>query len=184
MRADAQRNRSRVLDAAEAVLAAQGLSAPMRTIADRAGVGIGTLYRHFPTQEALYQAIIVERVRRLAEEAHGLLDTADPGAAFFGFFTRTVADSTERRTLADALAGAGLDPKAGTAEVSGTMRTVIGALMVRAQEAGAVRPDLRLPELLALLAAASLGAERHQWNPELRERTLALIFDGLRPERS
>lgn len=180
MRADAERNRERVLTAADQVLAADGSAASMRTIAERAGVGLGTIYRHFPTQEALYQAVIIKRLRHLVAEADALLTAPDPGAAFFAFFGRVVATATRQRALADALAAAGIDPKAGMAELSGEMRAGIEALLARAQRAGDVRPDLRMPELLALLAAASLGAERNRWSDELRGRTLDLLFDGLR----
>lgn len=183
MRADAHRNRTRVLEAAEEVLAAEGLSASMRTIAERAGVGLGTIYRHFPTQEALYQAIIVERMQQLVDEADTLLAAPDAGAAFFTFFTRIVASAANKKALADALADAGIDPKAGMADVSRDMRSAIEALLGRAQRAGAVRKDLRMPELLALLAAASLAAERNQWDDDLRERALGVMFDGFRPHR-
>jgi AcrR family transcriptional regulator len=181
MRADAQRNRVRVLEAAEEVLAAEGLSASMRTIAERAGVGLGTIYRHFPTQEALYQAIIVERMQRLVDEASTLLTAPDPGVSFFTFFTRIVESATRKKALADALADAGIDPKAGMADISRGMRHAVEGLLSRAQHAGAVRQDLQMPELLALLAAASLAAERNQWSDELRDRALTIMFDGLRP---
>jgi AcrR family transcriptional regulator len=181
MRADARRNRVRVLEAAEEVLAREGLSASMRTIAERAGVGLGTIYRHFPTQEALYQAIIVERMQRLLDSVNPLLTAADPGVSFFEFFARIVESAAQKKALADALADAGIDPKAGMADISRDMRHAIEALLSRAQRAGAVRQDLAMPELLALLAAASLAAERNQWSEELRDRTLSIMFDGLRP---
>ena len=181
MRADAQRNHRRVLEAAEEVLAREGLSASMRSIALRAGVGLGTIYRHFPTQEALYQAIIVDRMQRLVEQAGPLLEAADPGPAFFEFFTRIVRSSAEKKTLADALSEAGIDPKSGLADIGREMRQAIEALLHRAQGAGAVRADLRMPELLAILGAASLAAERNRWSDELRDRALAIIFDGMRP---
>src|SRR5580658_9490937 len=83
-RADAQRNRARVLEAAEVVFAAEGLNVPVDVIAEKAGVGVGTLYRHFPTKEKLFEAIIVERISGLAVEARCRLTAEDPGAAFFG----------------------------------------------------------------------------------------------------
>jgi len=172
MRADAERNRARVLAAAEEVLAAEGLGASMRTVAERAGVGLGTIYRHFPTQEVLYQAIVAERLRRLVESAAEL--------SFFDFFTAVVDTAARKKALADAIADAGLDPKAGLAGISGEMRAAIAALLLRAQQQGVVRPDVGMPELLALLAAASLAAERNQWEDDLRDRTLGVIFDGLR----
>jgi AcrR family transcriptional regulator len=181
LRADAQRNRARVLAAAEAVLARDGLSASMRTIAEHAGVGLGTIYRQFPNQGALYQAIIVERMQRLIAEAHGLLSAEDPGAAFFGFFTRVVETSTLQKVLADVLAGAGVDPKAGKSQIGRDLRNATEALCVRAQRAGALREDLHTAELWALLTAACMAAEHNQWNRQLRTRTLAILFDGLRP---
>jgi AcrR family transcriptional regulator len=181
LRADAQRNRARVLEAAEAVLARDGLSASMRAIAQHAGVGLGTIYRHFPTQEDLYRAIVTDRTRRLAAEAHALSAADDPGAAFFEFFTRVVVNAARNKPMADILAGAGIDPKAAMAEAGHDMRSTIETLLLKAKDAGAVRQDLRMPELLALLAAACLAAERNQWSDELRGRTLGIIFDGLRP---
>jgi AcrR family transcriptional regulator len=180
LRADAQRNRERVLEAAEAVLARDGLSAPMRTIAAHAGVGLGTIYRHFPTQEALYQAIIIERTKRLVAEADELAARYDPGGAFFEYFTRIVDSAAQKKALADVVAQAGIDPKSGMADISRGMRGAIEKVLVRAQQAGAVRGDLHMAELLALLSAICMGVERQQWDQRLRTRTLSLIFDGLR----
>lgn len=184
LRADAQRNRARVLEAAETVLARDGLSASMRTIAEHAGVGLGTIYRQFPSQEALYQAIIVERMQRLIGEAHDLATAPDPGAAFFGFFARVVETSTQQKVLADVLADAGIDPKAGAPQIGRDLRCATEALLTHARRAGAVRKDLHTPELWALLTAACLAAEHSQWDDQLRSRTLAIIFDGMRPSGS
>src|SRR5256885_9412471 len=129
LRADARRNRARVLAAAEEILARDGLSASMRTIAERAEVGLGTIYRHFPTQEALYQAIIVDRQQRLVAEATPLLTSGDPGAAFFGYLTRIVENATEKKAMGDVLAGAGIDPKAGPAHLGHDMREAIRAVL-------------------------------------------------------
>src|SRR4051812_5490623 len=85
-RADALRNRARVLTAAEAVFAARGTSASTEEVAREAGVGIGTVFRHFPTKEALLEAVYVARLRRLAEEADALVSADDAGEAFFTFF--------------------------------------------------------------------------------------------------
>lgn len=183
MRADAQRNRARVLDAAENVLSRDGLSASMRAIANDAGVGLGTIYRHFPTQEALYHAILIERTQRLVTEAGQLAATKEPGEAFFEFFTRIVVNATEKKALADVLVDAGIDPKSGTADIRAGMRSALHALLTNAQGSGAVRDDVQLPELLALLSATCLAAERNQWSRELRTSTLAILFDGLRTPR-
>jgi AcrR family transcriptional regulator len=181
-RADAARNRERVLAAAEAVLARDGLSASMRAVAADAGVGLGTIYRNFPTQEALYQAIIVRRTRALVAEAAELAGAPDPGQAFFGYFTSVVEHAMRTKAIADLLARAGIDPKSGMAGVGDDMRHAVGALLARAQQAGAVRPDLHMPELMAILTAACLAAEHSQWDAGLRAKTLAIMFDGMRQQ--
>jgi AcrR family transcriptional regulator len=181
-RADAARNRERVLASAEAVLARDGLSASIRAIAADAGVGLGTIYRNFPTQEALYQAIIVRRTKALIDEAAELAGASDPGQAFFGYFTRVVEHAMRTKAIADLLARAGIDPKSGMADAGDSMRHAVGALLARAQQAGAVRPDLRMPELMAILAAVCMAAEHSQWDAQLRARTLAVVFDGMRPQ--
>jgi AcrR family transcriptional regulator len=183
-RADAARNRERVLASAEAVLARDGLSASMRAIAADAGVGLGTIYRNFPTQEALYQAIIVRRTKALIGEAADLAGAPDPGQAFFGYFTRVVEHAMRTKAIADLLARAGIDPKSGMAGVGDDMRHAVGALLARAQQAGAVRPDLRMPELMAILTATCMAAEHSQWDAQLRARTLAIVFDGMRPRHA
>lgn len=180
-RADAERNRERVLRAAEAVLARDGLSASMRAIAADAGVGLGTIYRNFPTQEALYQAIIVRRTRALIAEAAELAGAPEPGQAFFDYFTRVVEHAVRNKAMTAMLARAGIDPKSGMTDVGRQMRQAVETLLDRAQQAGAVRPDLRMPELMAILTAMCLGAEHSQWDTPLRSGTLAIVFDGLRP---
>src|SRR5580692_5857135 len=141
-RADAARNRERVLASAEAVLARDGLSASMRAIAADAGVGLATIYRNFPTQEALYQAIIIRRIETLIAEAAELASAPDPGQAFFGYFTRVVEHAMSTKAIADLLVRAGIDPKPGMADIGRRMRHAVQALLDRAQQAGAVRPDL------------------------------------------
>ena len=85
MRADAVKNRQRILEAAEAIFATEGLSVPIDTVAERAGVGVGTLYRHFPTKEALFEAIVMARLEYLLELAKAQAGAADPGDALFSF---------------------------------------------------------------------------------------------------
>ncbi len=181
LRADARRNRARVLEAAEAVLARDGVAASMRAVAQQAGVGLGTIYRHFPTRETLYEAILVARMERLVEHVPSLREAEDAGAAFFGFFTDIVDNATRMRAVADVLSDAGVDVKAGMSTVGIAVRAAVETLLVRAQEQGAVREDLRIPEALALLGAVCMAAERNQWEPELRDRALGVVFDGCRP---
>jgi AcrR family transcriptional regulator len=181
VRADARRNRSRLLEAAEAVFTTDGLSTPVEEIARRAGVGIGTVYRHFPTKEALLEAILVRRFDQLAAAAAALSSSDDPGAAFFALFARMVEDAGAKKAFADALARAGVDVKAATAAAAQELRRALAALLRRAQEAGAVRDDVDVDQVMAVLAGASLAAERGNWQPGLQAGVLRIIFDGLRP---
>jgi AcrR family transcriptional regulator len=181
-RADAERNRERVLASAEAVLARDGLPASMRAVASHAGVGLGTIYRNFPTQEALYQAIIVQRTQALIAEAAGLSAGQEPGRAFLAYFTRIVEHAARIKAMADLLARAGIDPKSGMGDVGRDMREAVRGLLARAQDAGAIRADLQMPELMALLTATCLAAEHSQWDAGLRTRALAIVFDGMRPQ--
>jgi AcrR family transcriptional regulator len=96
LRADARRNRGRVLAAAEEVFAAEGVGAPTEAVARRAGVGIGTVFRHFPTKEALLEAVLVERLRGLAEHARAAAADPDAGGALFGFLEHVVTQSAAK----------------------------------------------------------------------------------------
>src|SRR5579859_1789389 len=117
VRADARRNRERVLEAAEATFASGGAAVPLDEIARRAGVGAGTVYRHFATKEALVEAVLVDRLEALLQQARTALQAPNPGAAFFDYFESMIADAEEKLDLADALGRLGVDVKAATAEV-------------------------------------------------------------------
>jgi AcrR family transcriptional regulator len=181
LRADAVRNRQRVLDAAELVLAREGVGAPIDDIAHEAGVGVGTVYRHFPTKEALLQAVMAQRVQALADAARECLDAEDAGATFFEFIGSWVDVATGHKALADEIADAGLDVKAATAEPKQQLRDALGALLARAQDAGAVRADVELEDVMILLAGACLAFNHGDVDERQRGRTMTILCDGLRP---
>jgi AcrR family transcriptional regulator len=180
LRADARRNRERLLAVAEEVFATKGTGASTEEIARQAGVGIGTVFRHFPTKEALLAAVFLGRLERLGEQARALSAAAEPGPAFFNFFTLVVDQASVKNTFADALEQAGVDVEGVTSGVSGQLGAVLGELLRRAQAAGAVRGDLGVAELKALLVGASRAVE-YAGDPDTRSRTLAVFLDGLRP---
>jgi AcrR family transcriptional regulator len=185
LRADAQRNRARILSAADAVFAAKGPTASTEEVARQAEVAIGTVFRHFPTKEALIEAVFAERLRELVSEAESLVNADDAGAAFFAFFDRVVTQTASKHAFTDALAEAGIDTVAvhGAIAMVGTqLHRAFGALLARAQESGAVRADLRVPELVALLIGASHAIE-HAADTDTQARVLAVVVDGLRPAR-
>jgi len=163
------------------VFAARGTSASTEEIARRAGLGIGTVFRHFPTKEALVEAILLDRLTNLAEEAESLSTDADPGAALLALFRRMVDRSAAKRAYADALADAGLDPEVTMSQVGQRLRSAMDALLTRAQRSGAIRDDLGVTDLIALVVGASRAAEHAGWDRAVQDRTLAVIFSGLRP---
>jgi AcrR family transcriptional regulator len=184
-RADALRNRAKVLEAAEAVFDARGTTASTEEVARAAGVGIGTVFRHFPTKEALLEAVYVARLRKLADEAEGLASADDPGEAFFAFFTRVVGHAATKNAFSAALMEAGVDVRESTAETGQGLKRALATLLTRAQESAAVRRDVGLPEVMTLLVGASQVAEHVGGDGGVRDRALAVVFDGLRaaPDR-
>lgn len=182
LRADARRNRSRILEAAESVFTAKGMGASTEEVASAAGVGIGTVFRHFPTKAALLEALLVSKLRRLVDEAEALGSSEDPRGALFEFFTRMLEQSSSKKAFADALAAAGVDVRGATLETKKELGRAIGKLLANAQRAGTVRVDVQVPELMALMAGAFHAAEHATNSREVATRALAIIFDGLRPE--
>jgi AcrR family transcriptional regulator len=178
MRADAARNRARVLEVAYETFAADGLSVPIDEIARRAGVGAGTVYRHFPTKEALFQAVIAERIKDIVDEGRTLLTEADPADALFSFLRSMVLHwGAADRGLVDALAGLGIDVMNVVPEAENQYLAVLGDLLAAAQRAGTARADVTVAEVKALL----VGCQAMQsYNADVAERVTDVVFDGLR----
>jgi AcrR family transcriptional regulator len=179
VRADAVRNRQRVLDAAQTAFAEEGLAVPIDEIARRAGVGAGTVYRHFPTKVALYEAILLDHVERLTADATSRSLSPDAGDALFDFLTAMVERGSGNRALAEALAGAGVDVHAKLASTTRSLYDRLDDLLTAGQRNGAVRADVTPTEVRALLHAIHLAAERERGGPELAARLLAIMRDGL-----
>jgi AcrR family transcriptional regulator len=180
-RADARTNRGRILDVAEEVFGAAGRAASTEEVARRAGVGIATVFRHFPTKAALVEAVLVRRFDRLTDHATALLTNADPGTAFYDFFSHLVADAATKIAIGEALHDLTDDIPGAAAEASLRLRQAFGALLRRAQDAATVRDDAELPEVYALLVATSRAATQAHLDEEVRTRMLAIVFDGLAP---
>jgi AcrR family transcriptional regulator len=179
VRADARRNRARVLEVAIETFGAEGLSVPLHEIARRAGVGTGTVSRHFPTKEALYAAIVSNIAERLVAQARELDRTEDPGGAFFSFFAGMVREGAVNRGLGDALAGSGFEVEAAADRSDHNVLGALGELLTRAQRAGAVRGDVDLADVKALMVGC-LARERGPAGGPATERMIAIACDGLR----
>jgi AcrR family transcriptional regulator len=180
LRADAARNRARVLEVAYETFAAEGLAVPIDEIARRAGVGAGTVYRHFPTKEDLYRAVIEDRINRIVEDARTLLADADPGEALFAFLRSMVLQwGATDRGLAEALAGLGVDVNTAVPDAEEAFLGLLGDMLRAAQDAGTVRRDLDVRDVKALM----VGAQAIQtYNAEAAERLTEVVLDGLRPQ--
>ncbi len=183
LRADARRNRARVLEAAERVFAAKGTGAPTEEVARVAGVGIGTVFRHFPTKEALLEAVLFARLSRFVDEAEAAVaaESAEPGAAFFSFLGSWVEMSSAKNAYFEALTAAGVTVPVAKSDIGARLMSALGVLLSRAQEAGAVRGDLVVGELVPVIIGVARAAEYASPDAPLRDRAVAILFDGLRP---
>jgi AcrR family transcriptional regulator len=183
LRADARRNRERVLRTAQQLFATEGLGVSLDEIARRAGVGPGTVHRHFPAKEALYLAVATDQLRQLIAEAEALAADDDP-AALFTLLSRMMANGAENVAVKSALVAAEFDLRTAAPDVAADLTRHVGDLLDRAHEAGVVRDDLTVDEVMALVAGA-FAAIRHAGAETSRERSgriAQLILDGLRPQ--
>jgi AcrR family transcriptional regulator len=181
LRADARRNRDELLDVARQVIREEGVDASLRDIARRAGVGIGTLYRHFPTREALLGAIIGDGVRRLSARATELSATRPPGGALEEWLTDVARRIGPYRGLPGTMLELVWDLEAGDKDLRVTCADMMDAgrgLLARAQAAHAVRPDVTFDDVFTAVAAISGIA--HKSGQEAAARVLAVYLDGLR----
>jgi AcrR family transcriptional regulator len=178
MRADAARNRARVLEVAYETFASDGLAVPIDEIARRAGVGAGTVYRHFPTKEDLFRAVIEDRLSRIVDDGRALLAAGDPGEALFMFLRSIVLDwGATDQGLVDALAGVGIDIKDAVPDAEEAFLGLLGDLLRAAQKAGTVRRDVDVPDVKAIV----VGAQAMQaYRPDTAERLTEVVLDGLR----
>jgi len=184
LRADARRNRERVLRTAQQLFATEGLSVSLDEIARRAGVGPGTVHRHFPTKEALYLAVATDQIEQLVAEGE-LLDAGGDPAAVFTLLSRMMATGAENAAVKSALEAAELDLRTAAPGLAADLTRRVADLLDRAHAAGAVREDLTVEELMALVAGA-FAAIRHAGAETSLERSAhiaQLILNGLQPQR-
>ncbi|MER7705070.1 helix-turn-helix domain-containing protein [Kitasatospora sp. NPDC097605] len=181
LRADAARNRAKLLDAATEVFTTRGVGVPTEEIARAAGVGVGTLFRHFPTKEALLEAVMVRRLEIIATGAARAAADSEPAEALFACFRLIAEQSVGKTAFAEALAAAGVDVHTSLRAPSTAIRDLLADLLHRAQHAGTVRPELTLPELLALLVGANAALEHAGPTPTARDHILTVLLTGLRP---
>jgi AcrR family transcriptional regulator len=181
LRRDAQRNRDRIIAATSAAFQERGLDVGVDEIARRAGVGMGTLYRHFPTKDALIDAIVDTRFAQLTEAAERALEAEDAWEGFQGFLHAAVELQATDRGFKDALAARGRDERRVKAARK-KLYDVIDRLVARGRDAGVLRADLAAPDVTVLLWATARVVERTaDVAPEQVGRFLEIYLDGLRP---
>ena len=178
-RADARRNRDKVLTAARIQFAERGLDASIEAIARDAGVGVGTVYRHFPTKEDLLQALADVRFEGLAAAARAALEVEDPWQGFAGFMTHSARVMAEDRALSEAMDQ--LPGVYATAAARVDLPGAVGALIARAQESGDLRADIVAEEIPALICGLGSAIRSEVERPAMSwERYLEIILAGLR----
>ncbi|MFD7668409.1 TetR/AcrR family transcriptional regulator [Streptomyces sp. NPDC059788] len=169
-----------MLKAAQEAFASEGLAVPLDEIARRAGVGSGTVYRHFSSKEVLFETIILGRLQQLVSEAEQLVDTDEPAEALLTFLSLTIEEGSVRKDMMDALSGDDADPSAAVPQARLQLRRVIGKLLFQAQQAGAIRDDISVADLMALITGLILARHRNDGGLAGPQRVLGVVWDGLR----
>ena len=184
LRKDAERNRLRILAAAAEVFTERGLQATLDDVADRAGVGVGTVYRRFEDKEALVEALFTERLDAVVGFAEQALAEPDPWAGLVSFLEQAAGLIAGDRGLRQILMFASYGRNR-VDQARARMLPVVSAMVERAQRAGAVRADLRPTDIPFIEFMLGWAAEYAAGvRPEIWRRYLALMLDALRPERA
>jgi AcrR family transcriptional regulator len=177
LRADARRNRERVLEAARAAFAEYGHEAQIDDIAGRAKVGVGTVYRHFPTKEALAEALLVDSFERITAHARQSLEVADPWEALTAVLWFGAELLAANRGLTESLAAHPGDWKSSTET---ELRAAMAELIRRGEEAGVLRPGVVDDDIPMLMCGIGFAYRRPHVHPESWRRHLTVVIDGLR----
>ncbi|WOX08568.1 TetR/AcrR family transcriptional regulator [Streptomyces sp. N50] len=182
-RADARRNRAKVLAAASRAFDERGLDVSLGTIARQAGVGAGTVYRHFPSKEILLEAVLVQQIDNRVDAARRWAARADPVAAFFGFLLEVVDTSQGRKPACDALTTETSWPRPQLTASARRFRQALDELLRAAQRAGGVRTDVSADDVAALIVGCvTIWAAHRDRNGGTR--TVRLALESLRSPAS
>lgn len=178
LRADARQNYARLVEAAAGAISELGPNVSLEEVAKRAGVGIGTLYRHFPNRQALLEAVYRDQVMVLSVRARELLATTPPAEALLLWLHALLTYNLTMRGLKEALMAGEISPT--TSECKAAMHEVGGELLARAQEVGAVRRDIEVTDLLRLVHSIALMVEPGAEGAARAERVFEVMVTGLK----
>jgi AcrR family transcriptional regulator len=171
------------LKAAEAVFRTQGADAPIDEIARRAGVGVGTVYRNYPTKAAVIQAIVEARLGPIVDAARMARSADDPGEALFVLMRRLANEASAFKELAESIAAAGIDLHKAKQDLSSEIHAAMSELLASAQRTGGVRPDVTIDDVTMLMGGLSHTAFASS-DKQGRSRCVDLVCDALRGDRS
>jgi AcrR family transcriptional regulator len=182
MRKNARANRERILAAAEAVFGAAGELGSTEDVADRAGVGIATVFRHFPTKDALIEATLVRQFDRLGEQASRLAGEPDPGRAVRELIVTLIETSSTKLTLISLVGESGQLPPA-VQEATDRVQAAIGGVLAQAKNEGVVAGDVTVEEFFVLVRGVGQAAATLPAAPVTLDRAIEIICRGLAPAR-
>jgi AcrR family transcriptional regulator len=179
LRADAARNRQRILEAAEEIFSGNGKAVPIDVVAERAGLGIGTLYRHFPTKEALFCAIVIDRFERMVRELQPISEADDPGTALTLFIDKLAEQFALKKDLMDALGAEQVSYGERMVCAKNDLHVVLDKILARGRAARCVRDDVTSADVFRLVHGVYAAAGD---DSEARTRFLAVMRDGLKAQ--
>jgi AcrR family transcriptional regulator len=179
-RADARRNRARILAVAIDAFAREGLGVSIQEIARRAGVSTGTVSRHFPAKDDLYAAIVLDRAESLVATARALAETEPPGAAFYQFIDVMAVEGARNRGIGDALTGAGFDIQAAAGRADQDLMGMWSSLLASAQAAGEVRADITVDDVKTLVMGCCKASKDPDASQAATRRLVSVVAAGLR----
>ena len=182
MRKNARVNRERILAAAETVFGASGELGSTEDVAGRAGVGIATVFRHFPTKDALIEATLIRQFDRLDEQATRLAGEPDPGRAVRELIVTLIETSSTKLTLISLVGENGQLPPA-VQEATRGVQAAIGGVLARAKDAGVVAGDVTVEEFFVLVRGVGQAAATMPAAPVTLDRVIEIICRGLAPAR-
>jgi len=178
MRQDARENRERILAAAEEVFGAHGATGSTEEVARRAGVGVATVFRHFPTKDELVEAALVRHFDHLAEQARALVAGVDPAVAWRTLVRAMIDTGATKPALASVLTGGGELPN-GAVAASNRVKAAVGEVLRQAQDAEAVRPEVTVEEVYLLIRGLAHASATSMARSDTLDRAIDVVLAGL-----